>query len=112
MAAQFYALGPTRTLVPGTPVRVEAPILSDRPTCHACIIEALPDNLGKVYIGVAGLNKVTLVGVLLVLPIPTANMIGTFSISMAQAANAIRLTDFYIDADVADDGVLVSALVA
>jgi hypothetical protein len=113
MAAQFVALGPTRSVVAGTPVPVAIPPeLAGRPTCHACLIEALPGNVGKVYIGTTGLNKATLTGVLVVLPTPTANLLGTFSIAVAQAANAIRLTDFWIDADTAGDGVLVSALVA
>jgi hypothetical protein len=115
VAARYLALGPTRVAVPGAPVQISAPVgtaLSDRPTCHACIIEALPENTGKIYIGLSGLNKTTRANVLLILPVPTANVLPSFSSAMAQAANAINLTDFWIDADQPTDGVLVSALVA
>lgn len=114
MGAQLEALGRTRVTSAGTPVAIAAsiPASINPQTAHAIIIEALPTNVGKVYIGKSTLNKSTFVGVLVVLPTPTANSIPTFSLAVTQAANAIKLSDFYIDADNANDGVIVTALIA
>ncbi len=119
MAASFFALGKITVAVSGTPVNVPAPVLPGQgpalpalSTVHALVIEALAANTGKIYIGIAGLNKSTLAGVLLTLPVPTANFIPTFSVSLTAAANALSITDLWIDADNAGEGVTISGLVA
>jgi hypothetical protein len=112
MAAQFYALGKLTVLTPGFPKRVVAPPAMNPPSCHAVIIEALKGNTGCVYIGLEGLNRTTLEQVLIVLPIPTANLIPTFSIALTVAGNAVNLGNLFVDADVGGEGVLISALVA
>lgn len=112
MAAQFVALGKIPVPVAGTPVAVPVPPSINPPSCHAVIIEALPGNTGKIYIGLVGLNKTTLAQVLVVLPIPTVNLLPTFSIALTVAGNAINLGQFYVDADISGEGVLISALVA
>lgn len=112
MAALFVSLGRILVPVAGTPRQLPVPAAINPPSCHAVIIESLSGNTGKVYIGVAGLNKTTLDGCLIVLPIPTANTLPTFSIALAAGANAIRLSDLWFDVDVGGDGVLVSALIA
>lgn len=43
--------------------------------------------------------------------IPTANHIPAFSVALTIAPNALNVGDFYVDADVADDGVIVTYLV-
>jgi hypothetical protein len=112
MAAQFYALGKLVVAVAGTPQPVVPPPAMNPPSCHAVIIEALPGNTGKIYIGLLGLDKTTYAQVLVVLPIPTANLIPTFSIALTVAGNAVNLGNLFIDADVGGEGVLISALVA
>ena len=49
---------------------------------------------------------------LIVLPIPTANLIPAFSISVAGAANGISLSDLWLDTAIANDGVLISVIIA
>lgn len=93
------------------PAAIAGPNVHGFSTVHAFIVSALSINTGKVYIGIAGLNRITLDNVLIVLPIPTANLIPTFSVSVAGAANALRIADLWIDADVANEGVLISAIV-
>lgn len=110
MAAQFVAFG--KILVAASPKKVVAPPEMNPPSCHAVIIEALPTNTGKIYIGLSGLDKVTLARVLVILPIPTANLIPTFSIALTVAGNAINVGDLWLDADLLGEGVLLSALVA
>lgn len=112
MAALVKSLGRTVVLTPGTKVALTMPAGILPGTAHALIIEALPTNVGKVYVGESTLVRATFVGVIVVLPIPTANSIPTFSMAVTQAANAIRVTDFYIDADTANDGVVCSIIVA
>lgn len=118
MAAALFSAGRTLVAVPGTPQQVQVPAAVAGPgspglsTVHAVVIQALAGNTGKVYVGVAGLTKATLVGVLVVLPIPTANLIASFSVSLTAGANALSLSDLYIDADVPGEGVLISGIVA
>lgn len=112
MAANLFGLGKVTVLVPGTPVAIPIPVGLNPPTVHAFLIEVLSTNTGKIYVGLEGLDRTTLVGVLIVLPIPTANSLPTFSVSITQAANALALRLLRIDADNANDGVLISAIVA
>jgi len=118
MAASMIGCGKTTIPTPGVPVQVVVPPAVAGPlgalgetTVHAILIEVLAGNLGKVYIGTAGLNRGTLANVLVMLPIPTANLLPTFSISVTAAANALSLSDLWIDADNANDGVLLSVVV-
>ncbi len=119
MAAAFFALGKLTVPTSGTPVQVPAPVLPGQgptlpalSTVHALVIEVLSTNTGKIYVGIAGLNKSTLAGVLMVLPVPTANLLPTFSISLTAAANALSLTDLVVDADNSGEGVLISGIIA
>jgi hypothetical protein len=118
MAAQLVGCGKTTVPNSGTPVQVSVPAAIAGPgspglsSAHALLIQALSTNLGKVYIGVAGLSKATLANCLVVLPIPTVNLLPTFSISLTTAANALSLSDLWIDADNAGEGVLISAVLA
>lgn len=112
MAGRFMGLGKTTVPVPGTPVQIAIPAAVDPKSCHACIIEVLPNNTGKVFVGVSGLDKATLANVLVILPIPTVNLIPAFSISIAGAANGISLKDLWIDTDIANEGTLASIVIA
>jgi hypothetical protein len=112
MAAQFVAFGKILVPAAGQPVQIQAPPAMNPPSCHALIIEALPGNTGKIYVGLAGLTRATLQQVLIILPIPTVNLLPTFSIALTVAGNAINVGSLWVDADVAGEGVLVSALVA
>ena len=111
MAAILKSLGKTVVPVAGVPVAVAVPAIINPPTVHAFLVEVLAGNTGNVYVGTSDLVKSTLVGVLVVLPVPTANQLATFSVSITSAGNALALTDLYIDADVNGDGVLISAIV-
>lgn len=111
---------PIRVTTPGTPVRLTSAITTDpggltntvdRFTCHAVLIQAIDNNVGKVYVGLAGLVRATRVGVSGVLAIPTDNSIPSYSISLTLAPAGVDLSDLYIDADQANDGVLVTVLV-
>lgn len=117
MAASMIGCGKTTVTAAGTPVpiaipaTVSGPLTPGETTVHAVLIQALPGNTGKIYIGTVGLDKSALTKCLVVLPIPTVNLLPTFSISVTAAANAVSLADLVIDADQANDGVLVSVVV-
>lgn len=110
--AVIRGLGKVVVAVPGTPGGITLPAdMIPIPNVHAFIIEALAGNAGKVYIGDLTLVRATLVGCFVVLPIPTNNFIPTFSCSIVAGANPLRVDTLRIDADIANDGVLVSAIV-
>lgn len=118
MAAKLFSAGRTLVGNPGTPQPVAVPTSVSGPgapglsTVHAVVIQALTANTGKVYVGLQGLDKSSLANVLVVLPIPTANLVPSFSISLTTGANALSLSDLYIDADIPSEGVLISGVVA
>ena len=110
--------GAVRVGTPGTPVQITAPATGSgnggNPyNIHGVLFQALPGNTGKVYIGLAGLDIAdtdNYPGVAAILPIPTTNFLASFSTSLTIAPNALVLTEFWIDADSAEDGVLVTWL--
>jgi hypothetical protein len=120
MAASFFATGKVTVVTSGTPVQIGAlPAVVAGPlgvgglsTVHAFVVQALSSNAGKIYIGLVGMSKATLAGVLVVLPVPTANLIPTFSVSLTEAANALSLNDLWFDADNSGEGVTISGVVA
>ena len=109
----IQAVGKITVTVAGVPVIVStgAALSPGRYACHEVLIQALPTNVGKVYIGTATMNKATFTNLFAVLAVPTANQIPTFSAALTLSAAAIDLTDLYIDADAANDGVIVTVLI-
>lgn len=106
-------LGPLTVPSPGTPVSVATLLPAGKfQPLHAVLFQALPGNTGKVYIGNRTLNSSTFVGCMAILAIPTTNQLPTFSAALTNAPNALdQLQTFFIDADNADDGVLVTYMV-
>jgi hypothetical protein len=114
------SLGEITVPTPGTPVGVTTgTVYAPNPAggytksaaIHAILIQVLPGNTGKIYVGGPGFNKSTGVGRYCILPIPTVNFLPAFNVALTIAPNALTLNDYYIDADNADDGVTVSFLV-
>ena len=108
---QAYAV--IRVPTPGTPVRVTKDQADPAAAqgCHGVLIQALPGNTGKIYIGGALLNAAAFTGLYALLAIPTVNQLPTFSAALTISPGGIQLRDFYIDAEIATDGVIVTALV-
>lgn len=116
----LQVLGAITVPVPGTPVRATSTITVDAggirndPTkfsCHAALFQARQSNSGRVYIGTADMVRATGVGVAAVLAIPTSNSIPAFSISLTLAPAGVDLSELWIDADVANEGILLTLLV-
>lgn len=108
----LHALGKVTVVTAGTPVEVtiNQTTPSARYAAHSFMVEALPANTGKIYVGFVGLNKGTLANVLAIIPVPTVNLIPSFSSTIAYAPGGFNLADIYIDADVNGEGALVSAI--
>lgn len=97
---------------PGTPVRASAAYTdpAKHVACHGIMFQTLPSNTGKIYIGRANMNKAAFTGLFAMLVAPSASQLPNFSAAITQAPNALGVEEFYIDADVAGEGVIVTIL--
>lgn len=107
-------LGCLRVAAPGTPVRLTSGQANpaQRYACHGVMVQVLHTNTGRIFVGKANMNKATFENVLAVLAIPTDNTIPTFSAALTIAPNAVHPHDLYLDADQANEGAIVTVLVA
>lgn len=105
-----HSLGKVTVSSPGSPVQatVNQASPNTRIPCYALMFQALPTNSGKVYVGLASMNKSTLAQCLAVLPIPGTTSAAAYSIAAPNVPGAFNMADFFIDADSAQDGVLVT----
>lgn len=106
----FFSLGKIPVPTPGTRVRVT----SDESIAAARIQIAVdPANTGKCYVGSSTLNKTTLAGCVRVFTAPgDGPQDGLLVPPMPGGGNVHRLADYYVDADVAAEGLLVAYWVA
>lgn len=116
----LQVLGPITVPVPGVPIRSTIGVTQNaggnindplRFTCYAALFQAMKGNVGNVYIGLQSMNRSSGVGVAAVLPIPTTNQIPAFGISLTISPAGVDLSNLFIDADSAGDGVLLTILV-
>lgn len=100
------AKGRINVATPGTPV----PVSSDaQVTACKLFFQVVPGLTGKAYIGVPGMNKATLSGVIRVLwPNSAGGFSETFSVESQDGMDSIRVADYVVDADVAGEGLLTS----
>ena len=94
------SLGKVIVPTPGTPVP-----LSNSGTVHVAriILQTSPANTGKTYFGQSSMVKATLAGVSRVL-----DTTDKYEISTEDGTDGISLAQVAIDADVANEGLLVS----
>src|ERR1700730_6523376 len=100
------SLGRLNVATPGTPIHISAD-----PTIRASKIyfQAVPGLTGKGYIGKKGMVKAALTNVIRVLaPNPTGGISDAFFLESQQDANVLNLSEYYIDMDVAGEGLLIS----
>lgn len=106
------SLGKIVVAVAGTPVILTQNATAQSPKrCHSFLCEVLPTNIGKIYIGTKGMNKTTLVGVCAILPVPTANLLPSFSATLSYAPAAFEIASIYVDADNSGEGIVASIIV-
>jgi hypothetical protein len=111
---ETISLGLIRVPTPGSPVRV-----CDNEALNVVmmVIRTVPGFTGKTYVGIAGMNKFSANknGVVRILSEPPA--FGpqdgeVFPPYPSGQSNVIRPADFWVDADVANEGVTVTCYVA
>lgn len=109
----IQSLGPLRVALAGVPQRVtlNLPQPLERFTVHGVLLQVLPTNAGRIYVGTSALNRATFENLYGMLAVPTANVLPTFSAALTLSPNAILLTDMFIDADQNNDGVIVTVLI-
>lgn len=105
-------LGLIRVPAPGTPVRVTA---DESLRASQILVRIVPGFTGKTYFGVAGMNKNSspMTGVIRVLaePASAGSQDGeAIPPSPYLSGNVLRVSDFYVDAEVANEGLLISYL--
>jgi hypothetical protein len=86
-----FANGKTTVAAAGTPVQLSTPTGVTR--AKWLTIQALSTNTGNIYVGVKGLNKATLAGVLAILT-PTAPPLPIFT-----EGPSLNGEDIFIDGD-------------
>lgn len=106
----MHSLGKVTVVTPGTPVQatVNQSSPNTRIPAYSIMFQALPGNVGSVYVGLIGLNKSTLAQVVAIIAVPTTNSSPAFTVTITYAPGGLNVADFYIDANNAQDGVLVS----
>jgi hypothetical protein len=100
------ALGRVNVATPGTPVP-----LSTDPTARASKIyfQVIPGLTGKGYIGKSGMVRATLANVVRVLwPNSGGGFSDSFFLESQHDADILNLAEYYVDMDVAGEGLLVS----
>jgi hypothetical protein len=100
---------------PGTPVRItfnqadSAKAISVNGILLQALYTTLYKNLGLIYIlDRPNPNYTTGIGVLGVIGVPSKASIGAYSASMPAAAAALNCCDFWVDAELANEGVIAS----
>jgi hypothetical protein len=100
------SLGKVSVAVPGTPVPLT---VNPAITASKIFIQAIPGLTGKTYFGSKSLVKSTLAGVARVLaPNPASGFSENFFLESQDGDNSIQLSEYAIDADVANEGMLVT----
>lgn len=106
----LHSLGKILISSPGLPVQatVNQSSPNARIACYAIMFQALPNNIGNIYIGLLNMNKTTLAQCVAILSVPTVNSTSAYSVTITYAPGGLNAADFYIDSDQVNDGVLVS----
>jgi hypothetical protein len=109
-----YSIGAVKVVNPGTPVSVVAGLGTPPPTrvaAQAIAFQALPTNVGIVYVGGLGMIRSTYVGVRFVIPAPGSPITGPFitaTLAVPNVPSGLNVALYYIDANNPGDGVLVT----
>lgn len=99
-------LGKITVKIPGQPVPIsESPI-----SCHSIFFQALPANLGMLYIGMAALNSSTGEGLVAHLLCPQKTYLPSFEVTVESLANGLNAADWFIASDAVGSGAQVTVV--
>ena len=100
------SLGRVNVVTPGTPVRITT---NTSTLVSKIYFQVIPGLTGKGYIGGSALVKSTLSGVTRVLwPNASGGISDQFFLETADGADTLVLSEYYVDMDIAGEGLLVS----
>lgn len=105
-----FSLGKVAAPTPGTPVQLSAP--ASLPAVRSLTFSVIAGGSGKVYLGVAGMNKSTMAGVLKEFWPNTGTGPDDTYVLQLHPREAYNVTDFYVDANNANEGLIVSGTAA
>lgn len=99
------SLGRVNVPTPGTPVHL-APT---RTPCCRIRVQVVAGLTGKMYFGTAGLNKSTMAGVIKELwPNQAGGVDDSYELSSGTDSDTLDLSDYWIDAAVGGEGLIVA----
>ncbi len=99
------SLGRVNVPTPGTPVHLAA----TRTPCCRIRVQVVAGLTGKMYLGTAGLNKNTLAGVIKELwPNQSGGVDDSYEVWSSTDEDTLDLSDYWIDAAIAGEGLIVS----
>ena len=108
---QAFSLRLIRVPTPGSPVQITT---DGSLNAMQLVVRTVPGLTGRTYVGLAGMDKASRNGVIRVLSEPAAfgPQDGEAIPPSPNGANIVRVCDYWVDADVANEGVLVTYFVA
>lgn len=111
---QAISLGLIQVATPGTPVRISA---DTSLVVAMMVVRTVPGFTGKTYLGLAGMNKdsQTKTGVMRILsepPVSGPQDGEAVPPASGGQGNVVQVADYWVDADVAGEGVIVTCYVA
>lgn len=99
------SLGRVNVPTPGTPVHLAA----TRTPCCRIRVQVIAGLTGKMYFGTAAVNKNTLAGVIKELwPNSAGGVDDSYEVWAGTDADALDLSDYWIDTAIAGEGLIVS----
>ena len=111
---QAKSLARVTVATPGTPIQitVNETVPDAHVGAHSILFERDdPNDTGIIYIGRSvNMVRATLVDVIALLPVPSTGVLPSITITLTTGHNALDARDFFIDADVGGDSILVSYL--
>ena len=99
-------LGRVNVTTPGTPV----PLSTDpEQKVSKIFVQVIPGLTGKGYIGKSNMSRTTLNGVIRVLwPNTAGGFSDAFALQSTNGSNSLVLSEYFVDMDVAAEGLLIS----
>jgi hypothetical protein len=100
------AMGRVNVATPGTLVPLSS---NTNQRASKIFVQVVPGLTGKGYLGMAGMVRSTLAGVIRVLwPNTSGGFSENFLIESSDGCDSLNLSQYYVDMDVANEGLLVS----
>jgi hypothetical protein len=102
----FTSMGRVNQPAPGTPIPLS---LNTTQRVAKILIQMIPGLTGKAYVGTSAMNKSTSASVARILwPNQAGGISDQFFLEVQNGLDELNLCEYYIDLDVAGEGVLVS----